>query len=274
MKCNKCGKEIDNDMLFCPYCGSKQVLENSQDVAEKKVKKTVKSKNNSQENSTSTNKNRKISTLTASIGEDDSIIREFAIKVLKYMKRSKSERQITLYANKYSQTLHYCKQNNIDSEFEPYIFAEALRKLEEEKKTTIYHIEADELATCIAENKDEFVMRTERSEQAPEKESSSSIGKIFGWGIFIAIFLMMKMCGGCEGCDGGGTPSGPDIRQLKERVSRETGYEMQEFSISDIEFVHDDPPTYQFRIRGPYGVSHEGRCSLSSGGNVRGVSID
>lgn len=201
MKCNKCGKEIGNDMLFCPYCGTKQDLVNSQDVAEKKVRKTVKSKNNSQGNGTSTNKNRNISTLTASIGEDDNIIKEFAIKVLKYMRRSRSERQIVIYTNKCSQTIQYCKQNNIDSDFEPYIFAEALRKLEEEKKTTIYHIEADELAKCIAENKDEFVMRTEQSEQAPKKESSSSIGKIFGWGIFIAIFLMMKMCGGCNGCE-------------------------------------------------------------------------
>lgn len=198
MKCNNCGKEIGNDMSFCPYCGNKQDLEGSQDVAEKKVKKTVKSKNG---NTKKMAVIRNISAQTDSNGEDDNIIKEFAIKVLKYMRRSRSERQIAIYTNKCSQTIQYCKKNNIDSEFEPYIFAEALRKLEEEKKTTIYHIEADELAKCIAENKDEFVMRNEQSEQAPKEKSNSSIGKIFGWGIFIAIFLMMKMCGGCNGCD-------------------------------------------------------------------------
>lgn len=222
MKCKNCGKEIGNDMLFCPYCGTKQDLVNSQDVAEKKVRKTVKSKNNSQGNGTSTNKNRNISTLTASIGEDDNIIKEFAIKVLKYMRRSRSERQIVIYTNKCYQTIQYCKQNNIDSDFEPYIFAEALRKLEEEKKTTIYHIEADELAKCIAENKDEFVMRTEQSEQAPKKESSSSIGKIFGWGIIIVLFLMLKMCGGCNGCGSYGDVRSESISELKQ-IIRESG---------------------------------------------------
>lgn len=197
MKCNNCGKEIGNDMSFCPYCGNKQDLEGSQDVAEKKVKKTVKSKN---DNTKKMAVIRNISAQTDFNGEDDNIIKEFAIKVLKYMRRSRSERQIAIYTNKCSQTIQYCKQNSIDSEFEPYIFAEALRKLEEEKKTTIYHIEADELATCIVENKEELVMKKEQSEQAPKKESSSSIGKIFGWGIFIALFLMLKMCGGCEGC--------------------------------------------------------------------------
>lgn len=41
----------------------------------------------------------------------------------------------------------------------------------------------------------------EEKEKSPENNSNSSIGKIFGWGIFIAIFLMMKMCGGCNGCE-------------------------------------------------------------------------
>lgn len=204
MKCKNCGKGIGNDMSFCPYCGSKQDLENSQDVTEKKVKKTVKSKN---DNTKKTAVIKNISSQTDSYGEDDNIIKEFAIKVLRYMRRSKSERQIVLYANKYAQTIQYCKQHNIDSDFEPFIFAEALRILEQEKGTTIHHIEAEEIIACIEENKDEFVMRQEQAEQAhktePKKESnSSSMGKIFGWGIIIVLFLMLKMCGGCNGCGG------------------------------------------------------------------------
>ena len=107
MKCNNCGKEIGNEMLFCPYCGSKQDLESSQDVAEKKVKKSVKSKN---DNTKKMAVIRNISAQTDSNGEDDNIIKEFAIKVLKYMRRSRSERQIAIYTNKCSQTIQYCKK--------------------------------------------------------------------------------------------------------------------------------------------------------------------
>lgn len=42
--------------------------------------------------------------------------------------------------------------------------------------------------------------REEKNGQT-KKDSSGSIGKIFVWGIIIALFLMIKMCGGCNSCD-------------------------------------------------------------------------
>lgn len=37
MTCTHCGKEIDNDLAFCPYCGSR--TENGAAAAEKPAKK-------------------------------------------------------------------------------------------------------------------------------------------------------------------------------------------------------------------------------------------
>ena len=36
MKCNKCGKEIENNATFCPYCGEKVEVEVNYEVVEEK----------------------------------------------------------------------------------------------------------------------------------------------------------------------------------------------------------------------------------------------
>lgn len=218
MYCKKCGTEQKEGQKFCPNCGTPYIemeqhaVEASSDELivtedqkeekkslpekDKKVKKSVKSKNKSQDDTIPAVIN-KDSVL--SVSDDEEIkYRDYAIEVLKYMRRSKSERQISLYANRYAQTIHYCRQHDIDGDFAPYIFAEALRKLEQEKSTTIYHIEANEIATCIVENKEEFIMR---KKQVPKNNSQNSMGKYLIWGIIIVLILLVKMCGGCNGCD-------------------------------------------------------------------------
>lgn len=218
MYCKKCGTEQKEGQNFCPNCGTPYIEMEQNDVEassdelivtedqkeekeslpekDKKVKKSVKSKNKSQDDAIPAVINKDA---VLSVSDDQDIkCRDFAIEVLKYMRRSKSERQILLYANRYAQTIQYCRQYNTDGDFSPYIFAEALRKLELEKSTTIYHIEANEIATCIVENKEEFTMR---KKQVPNNNSQNSMGKYLIWGIIIVLILLVKMCGGCNGCE-------------------------------------------------------------------------
>lgn len=219
MYCKKCGTEQKEGQNFCPNCGTPYIemeqhaVEASSDELivtedqkeekeslpekDKKVKKSVKSKNKSQNDAIPAVINKDIPVLSVSDDEANKF-RDFAIGVLKYMRRSKSERQISLYANRYAQTIQYCRQHDIDDDFVPYIFAEALRKLELEKSTTIYHIEANEIANCIVENKEGFTMR---KKQVPKNNSQNSMGKYLIWGIIIVLILLVKMCGGCNGCE-------------------------------------------------------------------------
>lgn len=54
-----------------------------------------------------------------------------------------------------------------------------------------------------------------KKEGLTENNSSSSLGKIFGWGIIIALFFMIKMCGGCNGCDSSSSTSDDDTTPRK-----------------------------------------------------------
>lgn len=96
--------------------------------------------------------------------ENDDVNREYAINVLKYMKRSKSDRQVALYADLFTKTIQFCLDNSLDNDIPPYIFAEAIRKLENEKGTTIHHISPEDIAKCIAENKFELYKIKEDAE--------------------------------------------------------------------------------------------------------------
>lgn len=53
----------------------------------------------------------------------------------------------------------------------------------------------------------------EEKEGRTKNDSSSSIGKIFGLGIIIALFFMIKMCGGCNGCDSSDDSSSDSYEQ-------------------------------------------------------------
>ncbi len=54
-----------------------------------------------------------------------------------------------------------------------------------------------------------------------ENNSSSCTGKIIGWGFIIALFFMIKMCGGCNGC-GNSEKSSPQVESSSEESSEES----------------------------------------------------
>jgi len=273
--------------------------------------------------------------------------KEFARKVLSYMGRSKSDRQIFVYSRKHEETLSYIKENKLDIDYTPSIFGEAIRYMEGQKSTTIHHLTAEDLANCLKDKEEELINNRNKREEIQKEWRSNTkkegnedvvkkairLAKIafwlgvilvilpffitgfgFGWfwyliiiGVAFFSFLLLGVTGkdkgdysyvktvfigfcvlGCfmflwgplnpnyersSGSWSSSSGSGPDMRQLVERASRETGYGKHEIYINNIVFVHDNPPTYEFDIHGPYGLTHKGRCSLSSQGNVRGFSV-
>ncbi len=172
IKCVNCGKTIEDGISFCPYCGSKQFEQQSDNFPNKieteEIKKT-KPKKTSRSKDIHTESSENVVTHTVPNNVDKAEYREFAIEVLKYMRRSKSDRQITLYTNKYASTLEYGTQNEFNNDFAPFIFAEAIRKIEAEKRTSIHHIEAEEIATCIAEHKGELIKAKEDEDKRQEE---------------------------------------------------------------------------------------------------------
>ena len=98
--------------------------------------------------------------------------KEFAKKVLSYMKRSRSDRQIFVYARKHAETLIFIKENNIAVEYTPSIFGEAIFFLERLKTTTIHHLTAEDLAICIKDKKIDFLNAINQKE-AEKKERTS-----------------------------------------------------------------------------------------------------
>lgn len=95
--------------------------------------------------------------------------KEYAKKVLAYMGRSKSNRQIVLYSIKHMEALNYIKENNLDIDYTPSIFGEAIRYMEEQNSTTIHHLTAEDLVNCIKDNKDELLNNRKQAE-AKQKE--------------------------------------------------------------------------------------------------------
>ena len=83
--------------------------------------------------------------------------KEYAKKVLAYMRRSKSERQILLYSKKHIETLSYIKENNMDVDYTPSLLGEAIRMMEAKKSTTIHHLTGEDLANCLKDSMQELI---------------------------------------------------------------------------------------------------------------------
>lgn len=95
--------------------------------------------------------------------------KEFAQKVLTYMRRSKSERQILLYSKKHIETLCYIRGHQYDIDYTPSLFGEAIRFMERKKQTTIHHLTGEDLANCLKDNKEELNNR--RNEVEAERKN-------------------------------------------------------------------------------------------------------
>ena len=59
------------------------------------------------------------------------------------------------------------------------------------------------------------------------------------WALLIGLYLLVKMCGGCNGC-------GDKINKsaLEDEIERRYGMEVRH--INSVEKVNDDPETYKF----------------------------
>ena len=100
--------------------------------------------------------------------------KEFAKKVLSYLGRSKSDRQIVLYSKKHLETLSYIKENNLDVDYPPSLFGEAIRFMEEQKSTTIHHLTAEDLANCLKEKKEELINNRNKREEIQKEWRSNT----------------------------------------------------------------------------------------------------
>lgn len=108
------------------------------------------------------------------VGQVTEQTKEFARKVLAYMGRSKSDRQIVVYSRKHIEILSYIKENNLDVDYTPSILGEAIRFMETQKSTTIHHLTAEDIVNCLKENKEELInKRNEREEIKKEWRSNT-----------------------------------------------------------------------------------------------------
>ena len=91
--------------------------------------------------------------------------KEFARKVLSYLGRSTSDRQIAIYSRKHIETINYIKENNLDIDYIPSLFGEAIRFMEGQKSTTIHHLTAEDLANCLKDKKEELLNNRNKREE-------------------------------------------------------------------------------------------------------------
>ena len=91
------------------------------------------------------------------------------------------------------------------------------------------------------------------------------------WALIIGLYLLVKMCGGCNGC-GGSVPK-PDLEELKKKIYYQTGWQPYQFNFEKLELSVEDPPIYEFEIRGPYGSHKTGQVSVYENGSIKNVSV-
>lgn len=104
--------------------------------------------------------------------------KEFARKVLVYMERSKSDRQIFVYSRKHIETLNYIREHNLDIDYTPSLFGEAIRFMEGKKSTTIHHLTAEDIANCIKDKKEKLlndIKQVETKKKGKSKEKKKVI---------------------------------------------------------------------------------------------------
>lgn len=92
------------------------------------------------------------------------------------------------------------------------------------------------------------------------------------WILLIGLFFLVKMCGGCLGCSGSAPK--PDLEELKKKIYYQTGWQPYQFSFDKLELSVEDPPIYEFKIKGPYGSSKTGQVSVYEDGSIKNVIVD
>lgn len=99
------------------------------------------------------------------VGQVSEKNKEFARKVLSYMERSTSDRQIVVYARKHIEILSYIKENNLNVDYTPSILGEAICFMEAQKSTTIHNLTAEDLVNCLKDKKEELLENRNKREE-------------------------------------------------------------------------------------------------------------
>lgn len=91
------------------------------------------------------------------------------------------------------------------------------------------------------------------------------------WVFVIVLFLIVKNCGGCNGCSSS-TPK-PDLEELKRKIYYQTDWQPYQFSFEKLELSVEEPPIYDFEIKGPYGARKSGQVSVYEDGGIKNVVV-
>ena len=100
----------------------------------------------------------------------------------------------------------------------------------------------------------------EEKENPPENNSNNSIGKFFVGGILVALFLMIKMCGGCNSCSEYGDVRSESITELKHIIEESGKISEDEAKCLVVHFILNhmkDPNSYESVSWGPLNKTQE-----------------
>lgn len=190
MYCKKCGTKQQDGQKFCPKCGTPYpviIQEEAESVVEEhKEEETVAIKDSSPQNTQSNNQQEEITTESSSsqrkietsyseqqIPKDEKKKnqpeiteqeKEFARKTLTYMRRSKSDKQILLYATKFHETMEYILGLDREINVTPKMFGEAIFAVEKTNNTTIRNLTSEDIGLYIINNVGKLVENEEKNE--------------------------------------------------------------------------------------------------------------
>lgn len=105
--------------------------------------------------------------------------KEFARKVLSYLGRSKSEKQILVYSIKHIETLQFIEENKFNVDYTPSIFGEAIHFVENQKSAKFKDITAEDLANCMKENMEELINNRKKKEDELKERKDAKKKEIY-----------------------------------------------------------------------------------------------
>lgn len=190
MYCKKCGTKQQDGHKFCPKCGTPYPVIIQEDVEsvveEHDEEDIVANKESFPQNTHPNNQQEEIAKesslnktkIEASYSEQQNPKvekknkqpeiteqeMEFARKTLTYMRRSKSDKQILLYATKFHETMEYLLGVDRKIDVNPRLFGEAIFAVEKANNTTIRNLTSEDIGLYIINNVGELVKNKEKKD--------------------------------------------------------------------------------------------------------------